>query len=396
MTKPIVKMDNPITVFTKISSSYEYSSEFMLCLKMFKEALPPHSTFFCTKNNYPAALRDLIIKHVSDISTYVLIAKEPAVLMIKGTVEKMLNILKMNPAIFCVLPSDPGGLRSGKNPNYYTLRGFERFVDSLHDPEQQLMLYDGRDPWVFIIRGTALQQREIPEDPLIFPRLLPENTYIALNAYIHPFINYYEETRSDVLQFVPDNIKSLLDIGCARGNFGASIRGKIGCRVVGVELNPYEAQKAKGHLDHIIVGDILTTEIDEKFDCITCLDILEHVSDFDKFLLKINSLLHRNGYLLISIPNVGHWSIIEDLLAGRWDYAPAGILCISHLRFFTKKTIQSLLEGAGLKILLIEEQITHIPEHLEKSLCLLKINGIEVDEKSLSCLGYYILAQKII
>ena len=45
------------------------------------------------------------------------------------------------------------------------------------------------------------------------------------------------------------------------------------------------------------------------------------------------------GRLVLSVPNVGHWAVVEDLLAGRWDYLPIGLLCYTHYRFFTRRTL---------------------------------------------------------
>lgn len=53
---------------------------------------------------------------------------------------------------------------------------------------------------------------------------------------------------------------------------------------------------------------------------------------------------------MVSIPNVGHWSVIADLLEGRWDYCPVGIHCVTHLRFFTRHSVIQLLEHAGLRV----------------------------------------------
>lgn len=387
-------MDKRLTVFTTLSPSYKTASEFMLGLEMFKKTLPEGSILFVTEGNNPSALSDLIKHNLSSIGQYVLIVREPSIIIKKGIIEIMELLIKDNPDISCVIPSDVRGFRPGRIPDYHTLRAFEIFTLSLYDPDEPALPYDGRDPWMILIKGEVLSRIELPEDPLNIPKALhPSNTCIALNAYIHPY-NYYEKSRSDVLPFVPMDIKSLLDIGCARGNFGASVKLKIGCRVTGVELNAYEAQSAREKLDAVIEGDILTTDIDEKFDCITCLDVIEHVVDPALFLQRVRTLLNENGFLLLSIPNVGHWSIVEDLIAGRWDYIPAGILCVSHLRFFTRKTIQGLLEDTGFRIKSIEEQVSPLTEKLASGFKILQESGIAVDEKNLACLGYYILSQK--
>ena len=389
-------MHEGLTVFTSVSPSYKYSSELALCLKLFRKALPENSRLLFSENMLPCSLRALIKENLSSLSPYVLIAKEPAMLLGKNTVKTLTGILDTNPETACVLPSDIRGYRTGKAAGYYTLRGFERFSDSLFDEAIPTSPYDGRDPWMFLIRRSALSEIEVPENPLDIPKMLgPRGTCISLNTYIHPFIDYYNETREEVIDLVPVSTRCVLDIGCARGNFGASVKKKLDCRVAGIEINTYEAQEARSKLDLVIEGDLLTADITEKFDCITCLDALEHVGDSGAFLEKIRTLLNSNGHLLLSIPNVGHWSIIEDLIAGRWDYVPAGILCITHVRFFTKKTIESLLRDAGFMITALKENTTAPPENENNFLGLLDRSGLEVDRKSLSCLGYYIVAQKI-
>jgi len=390
-------MTERLTVFTAVLPSYRYISEFSLCLKMFKKALPDNSSLITTEESDPHSLRDIITTHLDVISPYVLIMKEPALLIKEGTIEPMVQILKKDRSISCVLPSDMRGFRQGRNAIYYTLRGFERFIDSLYDPEDLFISYDGRDPWMFLIRGNILREMEIPEDPLSIPGVLPaKSTCISLNAYIHPFIDYFEQTRSDVLDLIPGNISSLLDVGCARGRFGIHAKNKFSCKVVGVEINPYEAAKAREHFDYVYCGDMLTTEINERFDCITCLDVLEHLHDPEAFLQKMHSLLHDDGYIVLSVPNVGHWSVVEDLLAGRWDYIPPGILCVAHLRFFTKTTIQNLLKDTGFRIISIKEQKNPILDSMLDNFNLLKQAGMEIDEQSLACFCYYIVAKKII
>jgi SAM-dependent methyltransferase len=72
-----------------------------------------------------------------------------------------------------------------------------------------------------------------------------------------------------------------------------------------------------------------------RYQAVSMLDVLEHLEDPLSGLLAARNALNPGGYLLLSIPNIGHWRIVADLLAGRFDYAPVGIQCITHLRFFT-------------------------------------------------------------
>jgi hypothetical protein len=54
--------------------------------------------------------------------------------------------------------------------------------------------------------------------------------------------------------------------------------------------------------------------------------------------------LEVGGTLLVSLPNVRHYSVVLPLLfGGRWDYEDAGLLDRTHLRFFTKASAKALL-----------------------------------------------------
>ena len=88
----------------------------------------------------------------------------------------------------------------------------------------------------------------------------------------------------------------------------------------------------------------------DEFDCIICADVLEHLYDPESVLVKLAGYLKNNGYLLLSVPNVQHWSMIARLIFGRWDYQEEGILDSTHIRFFTRKSLRQLVPRAGYQI----------------------------------------------
>jgi SAM-dependent methyltransferase len=369
-----------------------------MCFDLLKKAIPPGSTLLVCSEGSPDSLRDGMLKQLQEGSHGIFaLIREPAFFISRETIKRMVEDLEANPDIWCLLPSDTRGYRGGKTAEYYTLRGLERFIETLSEPGHQCAAYDEREPWIFLVRTNIFSKLDVPEDPMQIPQHLPrERVCVSLNAYIHSFLSYYDEMRSDILPLVPEGINSLLDLGCSSGNFGAAVRNRLGCRVVGVEVNPDEARRARTKLDMVIEGDILSADISETFDCITCLDVLEHIDNTGAFLEKVRILLNDPGHLLLSIPNIGHWSIVEDLLAGRWDYVPAGILCTTHLRFFTKGSIEVALKEAGFTVVSIKENRTLLPENADTWVNLLQQSGLDVDRGSLSCLSYHITAQKTI
>jgi hypothetical protein len=83
------------------------------------------------------------------------------------------------------------------------------------------------------------------------------------------------------------------------------------------------------------------------------LDVLEHVVDSLKLLRLAERKLTAKGTLLLVVPNIGHWTIIESLLNGNWNYAEQGILDQTHLRFFTASSLVRILNTAGLRVVSI-------------------------------------------
>jgi hypothetical protein len=80
-------------------------------------------------------------------------------------------------------------------------------------------------------------------------------------------------------------------------------------------------------------------------------DVLEHlVSPNDMLKLAIGGL-KPGGILLVSVPNVAHWSLRLNLLFGRFNYTETGLCDATHLRWFTQRGIEDLVKNQGLDIL---------------------------------------------
>ena len=79
-------------------------------------------------------------------------------------------------------------------------------------------------------------------------------------------------------------------------------------------------------------------------------DVLEHLIDPGDVLRRAAKWLSPTGYVLASIPNIAHVSILFELVNGRFDYRSLGLLDETHLRFFTKGSIFKLFGEAGLTI----------------------------------------------
>ena len=148
--------------------------------------------------------------------------------------------------------------------------------------------------------------------------------------------------------------KRVLDVGCAAGDF-AEVLTEQGCGVTGVELDPEAAGRAERYCERVIVGDVerldLESELDEgSFDVLVFGDVLEHLKDPLATLKRLKPALRPEGYAVASIPNVAHGSVRLALLQGRFRYRSLGLLDETHLRFFTRESVEQLFGDAGFLI----------------------------------------------
>ena len=204
----------------------------------------------------------------------------------------------------------------------------------------------------------------------------------------YEFIDYYGGERADVLPLLPERLgseSSVLEIGCGRGATAALIKQHFGCRVVGIELNPEAAAAAEPRLDRVIHGDVQTVEPGETFDAIVAFELFEHLTDGQVFLERAAGWLRPGGCMVFSVPNVGHYSVVEDLIAGRWDYIPMGLLCATHVRFFTRRTLEDWLDAAGFDRYRIDAQTTPLPARIDAL-----PESFAPDRESLTTAGFYV------
>jgi SAM-dependent methyltransferase len=162
---------------------------------------------------------------------------------------------------------------------------------------------------------------------------------------------YYDGFNERLLGAVPSRAGRILEVGCARGRLGHELKRQDPRRyVAGVEQDPDAARTASQRLDEVFVLDVEagTPPIEPgSLDCILFGDVLEHLVDPEDVLRRYRELLAPDGLVLVSVPNIQHFSVVKSLLRGDFMYQPAGLLDATHLRFFTYMSFAKLLLDAG-------------------------------------------------
>ena len=139
----------------------------------------------------------------------------------------------------------------------------------------------------------------------------------------------------------------VLDVGCGFATTTEHIQ-RLGNRVTGVESSEIAVAKANTRIGRVAQADLMQFETSERYDAIIFADVLEHLPWPEQALKKYLPLLKRGGSVIVSLPNVGLWSVRLSLLLGRFEYEDTGVLDRTHLRFFTRRSAIALLKSMQL------------------------------------------------
>lgn len=161
-----------------------------------------------------------------------------------------------------------------------------------------------------------------------------------------------DEVPGIVARMIPRGSR-VLDVGCGTGLLAKNLSDACGAEFIGIEPDPIRASRAaqrglqihSGVLSHELVAEIGPVDI------VLFADVLEHLPSPQEPLLISLAALKPGGSVIVSVPNVVHWSVRMDILRGRFRYADCGIMDATHLRWFTLPSISGLLESAGLRVI---------------------------------------------
>lgn len=144
----------------------------------------------------------------------------------------------------------------------------------------------------------------------------------------------------------------VLDVGCNNGLIGREIIRLNQASVDGVDINEEALKEAGKFYRKVFKRDLYYPELgieDTIYDYIIFSDILEHLPRPDLILKEAKKNLNDDGTVIICLPNIARLEIRIRLLFGNFEYRP-GILSEDHLRFFTKKSAQALIQKCGYDI----------------------------------------------
>jgi len=167
---------------------------------------------------------------------------------------------------------------------------------------------------------------------------------------------YFEHARVELIDMLERPPLRFVEIGCGAGSTGAEVKRRYpDCIVDGFEYSAAAAAIAATRMDHVHVGDVLDVDFATIYapaaiDALLLADVLEHLYDPWLFLARIRPYLTLDAQIIASIPNVRNLALLDEVAAGTFSYVPAGLLDITHIRFFTRREIEKMFDQTGYDI----------------------------------------------
>jgi SAM-dependent methyltransferase len=205
--------------------------------------------------------------------------------------------------------------------------------------------------------------------------------------------------------------KHVPDLGCFCGGSGRWLKQRFpDCEVIGIEMPDKAAAIAAQAYDRVITGTLEHVDFEAEglpagsFGAIIAADVPEHIYNPWKVLQLLKPLLAPRGSIYISLPNVCNLNVLSALAAGEWRYQGAGILDITHVRFFTLKQASEMPSQTGWLIrerrMNPDPNLSHvlqgknINEITTLSLGKLKLEGlVQMDVVELMAVQFFIRAE---
>ena len=190
---------------------------------------------------------------------------------------------------------------------------------------------------------------------------------------------YHDLVRHDALPVVPQSAGRVLDVGGGIGATSVHLKdtGRASRVVVVDMIEDGFLPGVDAHASIDLNSPTAFAGLDETFDTILCLDVLEHLIDPWSVVRQMTPLLNPGGVIVASLPNLRNWGIVYPLVVkGRFDLDDKGLLDRTHLRWFTRQSAIELLTCGGLSVQHVEGRLPAARYRIANALTLGRMRGL--------------------
>ena len=155
---------------------------------------------------------------------------------------------------------------------------------------------------------------------------------------------YYDSVKKLLKNIIPEN-RSVLELGCGTGDLIACISPKKGLGIdVSRKMIEIARKKHKNRNLRFKTADVQTLKLNENFDYIFMVDVIEHLSNIKKSLFNISSMMNKKTMFINLMANP-KWELIFLAAEKLHLKMPEG----PHKRI-TYSEIEQILNESGLEV----------------------------------------------
>lgn len=153
-----------------------------------------------------------------------------------------------------------------------------------------------------------------------------------------------------------ENAASVLDIGSGDGYVAAALQ-RMGAAVYGMDVHPPEEVPPgiyRTYFQRNLEQRDVFAGLGVRPDLVLLLDVLERLREPELLMERMRDVLDAGARIIVTAPNIAFLPIRLKLLFGIFSYSSRGIMDRTHLRFFTFRTLKSLLVQHGYDIISVQ------------------------------------------
>lgn len=161
---------------------------------------------------------------------------------------------------------------------------------------------------------------------------------------------WWLDTHDVLASYLSKSQRRILDFGCGTGHFLRFMADR-NWLTKGIEPAKSAAEYARKQFDIQVfssLNGLRSNHPESRFDAVTLMNVLEHVSNPEFILSEIKTLINDDGLIVVRVPN--DFNILQDIAQHELSRDPWWIAYPDHINYFSFNSLSRLLAEFGFEV----------------------------------------------